>query len=291
MTDLEFLSNMDRRGVSGKERRGDRVRASHPTPCGTDCSDCLTRSTSGTALVPSSRVVRERLHTETRRRVIEKAHRVRRRAVWTSTRPPAAVPLEDRAARRLDFAVGGSVKWLCGGPGAGYLYVRPDLANELEPGIVGWAAHATRSSSPTGRSSMRTSPERFQSGTPNVPSLHSARAGLRDRRGRSAFGRFARNPRLTRRLMDLARAAGFRSTLPRRRRSAAGQSSSTCRTARRSREELIRREVIVDYRPGAGIRMAPHFYNTLEEVDHAMAGLTEVAVTAVRRSLDHGILT
>ena len=81
------------------------------------------------------------------------------------------------AGLEADFAVGGSVKWLCGGPGAGYLYVRPDLARTLEPAFVGWAAHADPFAFEAAPIRYADAPERFQSGTPNVPALYSARAG------------------------------------------------------------------------------------------------------------------
>ena len=134
--------------------------------------------------------------------VIEKAHSVGARVMLDVYQAAGAVPLE---IGRLgaDFAVGGSVKWLCGGPGAGYLYVRPDLAAELEPALVGWAAHASRSDSKPGAIRYADAPERFQSGTPNVPALYSARAGYEivdgDRRRRPIR---EKSLRLTRRLIE-----------------------------------------------------------------------------------------
>ena len=73
--------------------------------------------------------------------VIDKAHRVGAHVVLDVYQAAGVIPV-DVQELGTDFAVGGSVKWLCGGPGAGYLYVRPDLAPRLEPAFVGWAAHA-----------------------------------------------------------------------------------------------------------------------------------------------------
>src|SRR5207247_2866133 len=72
-------------------------------------------------------------------------------------------------------AVGGSVKWLCGGPGAGWLYVRPDLAERLEPTFTGWQAHA-RPFAFEPEQDYAEGAARFLTGTPNVPALYAATA-------------------------------------------------------------------------------------------------------------------
>ena len=180
----------------------------------------------------------------------------------------------------MDFAVGGSVKWLCGGPGAGYLYVRPDLIGELRPSIVGWAGHASPFEFETGAIRYADGIERFQSGTPNVPALASARAGYEIVAEIGVPAIRARSLQLTRRLIDGARARGWRSEHAGQRRAIAGdRSSSTCRTAPAVTDELLRRQVIVDYRPNAGIRIAPHFYNTEEEIDRAIEAIEEIVLT------------
>jgi kynureninase len=176
----------------------------------------------------------------------------------------------------VDFAVGGSVKWLCGGPGAGYLYVRPDLARELEPGIVGWAAHAEPFEFATGAIRYAEAPERFQSGTPNVPALYSCRAGYEIVREIGVEAIRAKSLMLTRRLMDLARERDFRINTPDPDAERGGSLIIDVPNGRAVADALIRREVIVDYRPGAGIRMAPHFYNTIGEIDHAMDVLDDI---------------
>src|SRR3712207_7847756 len=85
------------------------------------------------------------------------------------------VPL-DVAALDVDFAVGGSVKWLCGGPGAAWLYVRPDLAERLEPTLTGWQAHARPFAFET-EHEYAAGAARFLTGTPNVPALYAATPG------------------------------------------------------------------------------------------------------------------
>ena len=114
--------------------------------------------------------------------IVEKAHRVGARVVLDVYQGAGTVPM-NLGALGVDFAVGGSVKWLCGGPGAGYLYVRPDLAPALEPGIVGWAAHARPFEFATGAIDYAGAPERFQSGTPERAGALRVPGGLRNRRG------------------------------------------------------------------------------------------------------------
>jgi len=179
-------------------------------------------------------------------------------------------------AWEADFAVGGSVKWLCGGPGAGYLYVRPDLATRLQPGIVGWAAHAQPFEFATGPVRYAGPPERFQSGTPNVPALYAARAGYEIIAAIGVSAIRERSLSLTRRLIDAALAAGYRLNTPLDDCERGGTVILDVPNAGAVADELIRRNVIVDYRPGAGIRIAPHFYNTEAEVDHAMETLAAI---------------
>jgi kynureninase len=182
----------------------------------------------------------------------------------------------DLAGWRADFAVGGSVKWLCGGPGVGYLYVRPDLAATLEPALIGWAAHESPFEFATGAVRYADPPERFQSGTPNVPSLYSARAGYEIVAAIGVPAIRDRSLRLTRRIIDAALAAGYRLNTPTSDHERGGSVILDVPGGAAVADELIRRGVIIDYRPGAGIRMAPHFYNTEGEIDHAMATLSDI---------------
>jgi kynureninase len=187
-----------------------------------------------------------------------------------------SIPL-DIDGLAADFAVGGSVKWLCGGPGAGYLYVRPDLATTLTPGFIGWAAHAEPFAFETGAAVLAEPPERFQSGTPNIPSLYAARAGYEIVREIGVDAIRVRSLHLTRLLIERAQAAGFRINTPLDDRHRAGAVIIDVPDGDAISQQLIDRGVIVDYRPGAGIRIAPHFYNTEQEIDLAMDIMVEIA--------------
>jgi kynureninase len=274
MTDLEFPSNIYLFG--GFRRYGaEIVLVKSPDAMRTDLPALLDAIDERTALVPLSYVLFKSAYIQDAAAVIEKAHRVGAQVILDVYQAAGTVPLEI-AALGADFAVGGSVKWLCGGPGAGYLYVRPDLANTLEPGIVGWAAHAHPFEFEAAAIEYAEAPERFQSGTPNVPSLYSARAGYEIVREIGVPAIRRKSLRLTRLLMDRAKAAGFRVNTPDADAQRGGSVIIDVPNGQAVADELIRREVIVDYRPGAGIRMAPHFYNSTEEIEHAMDVLAEI---------------
>ena len=231
-----------------------------------------------TVLVPISLVLFRSACVQDVRPVIEKAHRVGARVVLDAYQGAGAVPL-DVTALGVDFAVGGSVKWLCGGPGAGYLYVRPDLINSLRPSVVGWAGHTAPFGFETGAIRYADRIERFQSGTPNVPALYSARAGYEIVAEIGVPAIRARSLQLTRRIMDAAQAHGWKLNTPTSDHERGGSVVMDVPDGQRVADELIRRQVIVDYRPGAGVRMAPHFYNTEDEVDRAMATMSEIVST------------
>ena len=231
-----------------------------------------------TAFVNLSLVLFRSAHLQDVRPVIEKAHKVGARVVLDLYQAAGAIPL-DVAAMGIDFAVGGSVKWLCGGPGAGYLYVRPDLMHDLRPAVVGWAGHAQPFEFEPGPIAYADGPERFQSGTPNVPSLYSARGGYEIVAEIGVPAIREKSLRLTRRLMDGAKAHGWRLNTPDGDHERGASVVIDVPNGAEVTKAMIAREVIVDYRPGAGIRIAPHFYNTEAEIDHAVATLADVADT------------
>jgi kynureninase len=279
LTDLEFPTNMYL--FEGFRRYGaEIVYVPSRDSIRTDLERLLEAIDERTALVPLSVVLFRSSYIQDARAVIERAHRVGARVILDVYQAAGTIPLQI-AAMNADFAVGGSVKWLCGGPGAGYLYVRPDLARELEPGLIGWAAHAHPFAFETGPIVYAPGAERFQSGTPNIPALYSARPGYEIVRQIGVPAIREKSLRLTRRIIDHAQRAGYELNTPLDDTERAGAVVIDIPSGEAVSSELIRRNVIVDYRPGGGIRMAPHFYNTAEEVDRAMALLDEaVAATA-----------
>lgn len=236
-----------------------------------------------TALVAISLVLFRSAFLQNVRPVVEKAHRVGARVVLDVYQAAGTIPMNlERLG--VDFAVGGSVKWLCGGPGAGYLYVRPDLIPSLRPSVVGWAGHCEPFGFETG--AIRPAPgiERFQSGTPNVPALASARAGYEIVAKVGVPAIRARSLELTRRLMSAAEKRGWRLNTPALDDERGGSVVIDVPNGAKVTEELLKRNVIVDYRPNAGIRMAPHFYNSEADVDRAIAVMDAVIGETVKVS-------
>jgi kynureninase len=234
-----------------------------------------------TLLVPFSYVVFKSAHLQDARAIVERAHRAGAHVIADVYQAAGTVPLR-LADLGVDFAVGGSVKWLCGGPGAGYLYVRPDLAPALTPAVTGWAAHARPFLFEPAPMAYADAPERFQSGTPNVPALYAARAGYEIVAEVGVEAIRAHSLALTRRIIDHAQARGYPLHTPTADAERGGTVTLGVAAGDRVAPALIARNVIVDYRPGAGIRMAPHFYTTREDVDRALAVLDELVEQAAK---------
>jgi kynureninase len=274
MTDLEFPSNHYL--FEGFRKYGAQiVYVPSPDAIRIDLERLIDEIDEDTLLVPLSLVLFKSACIVDARAVIEKAHKVGAHVILDVYQAAGTVPL-NLEAWEADFAVGGSVKWLCGGPGAGYLYLRPDLADTLHPGFVGWAAHEQPFAFDTGAVRYAKAPERFQSGTPNVPSLYAARSGYEIVSTIGVAAIREHSLRLTRRLIEAAQAAGYRLNTPLEDHERGGSVIIDAPGGIGVADELLRRNVIVDYRPGAGIRIAPHFYNTEEEIDHAVRTLADI---------------
>jgi kynureninase len=170
-------------------------------------------------------------------------------------------------------AVGGSVKWLCGGPGAGYLWVNPEIADTLEPTLTGWQADEEPFAFRPGPIRYAKGAWRFLTGTPNIPAMFSCRAGYQIVAGVGAERIRERSLHLTTYLLDLAEEAGFEVNTPRDTKHRGGTVSIWHEDAERLCKELIHREIVCDFRPRAGIRLSPHFYNTEAELEHAVKTL------------------
>jgi kynureninase len=186
------------------------------------------------------------------------------------------LPLE-LEAWGVDVALGGSVKWLCGGPGAGYLWVNPRVAETLAPRVTGWQADEDPFAFRAGPIHYAGGAWRFLTGTPNIPALHSCRPGYRIVAEVGTHRIRERSLQLTKRLLDAAAGAGLEVRSPGEPERRGGTVTVWHPDAERISQALIAREIICDYRPGAGIRLAPHFYNTEEECDRAIAALAELA--------------
>jgi kynureninase len=174
-------------------------------------------------------------------------------------------------------ATGGSVKWLCGGPGAGYLWVSPEIAGELRPTLTGWQADAEPFQFRPGAVHYAEGAWRFLTGTPNIPALHSCRPGYEIVAEVGVTRIRERSLGLTQTLIDAADAHGFEVRSPRDPARRGGTVSVWHPDAERIHHQLLEREIVCDYRPGGGIRFGPHFFNTEDECAGAVATMAELA--------------
>jgi kynureninase len=228
-----------------------------------------------TLLVPISHVVFRSSYIKDVKAIVEKAHRVGARVVLDCFQSLGNVPV-DVQALNVDFAVGGVLKWLCGGPGTSYLYVRPDLALKLEPNFTGWFANENPFAFEIGATKYGEPPFRFMQGTTNVPGFYTAMPGLKIIR-EAGIGRIRdKSKKMTARLIELADQRGWQVNAPRDPEQRGGTVAIDMPSSREVCQELLRRDVLVDYRPRAGVRFSPHFYNTLEEIDRAIATVDEI---------------
>ena len=228
-----------------------------------------------TLLVPISHVVFRSSYIKDVKAIIEKAHRVGAHVVMDTFQSLGNVPV-DVQALNVDFAVGGVLKWLCGGAGTSYLYVRPDLGSKLEPSITGWFAHEDPFDFEIGPTRYAEPPFRFMQGTSNVPGFYTAMPGLKIIREAGVERIRAKSKKMTSRLIELADQRGWKVNAPRDPEQRGGTVAIDMPNSKEVCAELLRRDVLVDFRPKAGVRFSPHFYNTMEEIDRAIGTVDEI---------------
>ena len=227
-----------------------------------------------TLLVPISHVLFKSAFLQDAKAITERAHEVGAIVVLDTYQSAGTVPFSVKDLN-VDFATGGSVKWLCGGPGAGYLYVRPDLIDQFQPKTTGWMAHEHPFAFET---EMHYAPNvtRFLHGSPAIPALYAAESGYRIINEIGVEPIRKKNMRQTQLLIDLAQAAGFRVTSPGDPARRGGTITVWDDNAAAITKELVRRDFIVDYRPGAGVRISPHFYTKDEELELVIAEMKKI---------------
>jgi len=227
-----------------------------------------------TLLVPISHVLFKNAEIQDVEPIVRRAHEAGAYVVLDCYQSAGVVPF-DLTALEVDFAVGGSVKWLCGGPGAGWLYVRPDLAERLEPTFVGWQGHA-RPFAFEPELEYAPGVRRFLTGTPNVPALYAASAGYDVIEEVGVERIRERSLLLTSLLIELLDGAGFEISSPREPARRGGTVLVRTPDDAAVHRELGERGIICDFRPGAGVRLGPHFYNTEDELRETVAQLVEI---------------
>lgn len=197
-----------------------------------------------------------------------------------------SIPVDVRALG-VDVYIGGCLKWLCGGPGAAFLWVNPDLRGSLQPRLTGWMAHR-RPFAFEPALDRRDDAWRFLHGTPGIPSLHAARPGLRLIRSAGIDAIRAKSQRQTTLFIDRAATAGFQCRVPADSARRGGTVAVDVPEGLPVSRALKAREILCDFRPGAGIRLAPHFYNTDAEVEAAIFAMADILRTGEWRQFTNG---
>jgi kynureninase len=207
--------------------------------------------------------------------IVERAHDLGALVLLDVYQSAGAVEL--RATEwEVDFLIGGTIKWLCGGPACGYLYVRPDLQAELQPRLTGWVAHEAPFDFAPAPMRYAGSVRRFAQGTPGIPGLYSVLPGLQIIEEVGVKAIEAESRRRTEWMIEFASARGWTVNSPPSVNERGGSVMIGVADGRAMVSRLADRKVFVDCRPGVGLRISPHFFNTDEEVKEAMTVLAEL---------------
>jgi kynureninase len=201
--------------------------------------------------------------------ICARAHEIGALVSLDSFHAVGIVPVDVKRSK-ADFLTGGVLKWLCGGPGACFLYVSPTVRDKLKPALTGWQAHA-RPFAFEETMEFTSGAFRWLNGTPVIPALYAAAEGPKILRRAGVAAIRGKSVRLTSRLIDLADARGYTVNAPRNPARRGGTVAIDVPHGYEVTQHLLSRNILVDYRVGAGIRIAPHFFTREDELDEAVS--------------------
>jgi len=236
---------------------------------GIEAGDVCAAIDERTALVAFSHVLFRSSYLMDAPRIAKRAQKMGALTLLDVFQSAGTMPIDLRAME-IDACVGGCLKWLCGGPGNCFLWVRPKLAKKLAPRLTGWQAHKRPFEFEPGPIDAREDAWRFLTGTPNVAALAAARAGLELLAKAGLKEIREKSVRQTERLIRLARAEDWKVTAPEEPKRRGGTVAIDLPHGKEIAAELNARDVCCDYRPGAGVRFSPHFYTRDDELDRAV---------------------
>ncbi len=218
-----------------------------------------------TLIVPVSHVLFRSSGVKDVQALVKRAHEVGALVMLDTYQSAGTLPLA-LEEWGVDLACGGSVKWACGGPGAAYLYVKPEVREKLRPAQTGWFGHARPFAFEPGPVTYAEDRWRLLGGTPAIPALYTARAGweLLLEVGVDAIRK--KSLRQTTLLRDMVRERGFHVNTPEKDSERGGTIVFDFEGAQEVSKALLARGMLHDYRPRAGIRASPHYYTTDEEL-------------------------
>jgi kynureninase len=207
--------------------------------------------------------------------IVERAHACGAPVILDVFQSAGIIPV-DVAALGVDFATGGCLKWLCGGPGNAFLYTRPDLLKTLRPRFSGWFARRHPYAFDVDDDRLREDGMRMMNGTPAIPAFYAALAGL-DIINAVGIGQIRqRSTQMTAHLLRAVDAHGWSTVTSRDPERVAGTVAIDVPSGKAVSRILKVRDFVIDYRPGVGIRVSPHFYNTTDEVDRFVAEVARI---------------
>lgn len=219
-----------------------------------------------TLLVPISHVTYSSSYVQDVKAICAKAKSVGAHVILDCYQSLGVIPV-DVVSLGVAFATGGSHKWLCGGPGASYMYVRRDLIDTLEPRITGWMGHARPFSFAMPEQTYASGIFRFMGGTPAIAPLYAARAGAEIVAEIGARRIREHNLALSDKMIAHIDARGFTLHSPREPEHRGGSVIFDFVGAPDIVRELSRHGIFCDHRPGAGVRISAHFYTREDEID------------------------
>lgn len=232
-----------------------------------------------TLVVPISHVLFRSSGIKDVRAIVQRAHEVGAIVILDCYQSAGTVPfsVEDLG---VDFACGGSVKWLCGGPGAAWLYVNPAIRDRFAPRVTGWFGHKHPFAFAMPAQDYAENAWRYAGGTHAVAAVYQARAGAEIIAEIGVDRIREKSLRLTGKILARCEASGYSINSPREPEKRGGTVCFDFPGAAEVARELNRRRFFCDHRPACGIRMSPHFYSTdgecddfLDEVERIRAAL------------------
>ena len=240
-----------------------------------DIDELLDAIDENTRLVSVSHVLFRSAFIMPAREITAKARQVGAETLFNGYHSVGVIPV-DVTGWDIDYYIGGTLKWLCGGPGGVFMYVKPDRLPSLNPRVTGWFAHKDPFGFDVNRLELRDDAYRLMNGTPGIASLHAIQPGVDIISQIGVAAIRAKSMRQTALLIDLADELGYEVVSPRDSAQRAGTVTVNPPNAFEVSNELLSRGIKVDFRPKAGIRIAPHFYNTDAEIRSAMTTIAEI---------------
>jgi kynureninase len=235
-----------------------------------------------TAIVSLSHILFKSAYIHDVAAITAKARQVGAITIIDGYQAVGTIPIDVRSLG-IDVYIGGCLKWLCGGPGAAFLWVDPDVGRRMQPKLTGWMAHQQPFAFAP-ELARRNDAWRFLNGTPSIPALYAARPGLEIINEVGVEAIRAKSLRQTNRLLELAEQAGYRCTTPRDPSRRGGTVAIDVENGYEISKSLKSLDIMCDYRPGAGVRLSPHFYNHDDELESAIAAIGEIRSTGAWRA-------